>query len=88
MRVDGFGHISRPNPHWMQARSFNANPLMLLSYSVDTPVHDSRFHLLALCCASRCASCVDEVQLNCIAWGSGVGKGAGGFTGFEESELH
>ncbi len=36
----------------------NANPLMLLVCSVNTPIHAHRFHLL--CVALRCASCVDE----------------------------
>ncbi len=31
----------------------NANPLMLLASSVNTPIHNSRFHLLALCVRVR-----------------------------------
>ena len=37
----------------------NANPLMLLVCSVDTPIHINRSHLLAWRCASHPASCVD-----------------------------
>ncbi len=52
--------VSMPNPHWNRAHKMNANPLMLLVCSVDTPIHAHRFHLLALRCALRGTSCVDE----------------------------
>ncbi len=39
--------LLRPHPHTMRARKFEHNPLMLLACSVDNPIHDSRFHLLA-----------------------------------------
>ncbi len=45
------GHDTRAN--------LNANPLMLLECSVDTPIHINRSHLLASCGVSRPASCVD-----------------------------
>ena len=32
----------------------NANSLMLLACSVDTPIHTHRFHLLALCVRAQC----------------------------------
>ncbi len=35
---------------------------MLLTCSVNTSIHDCRFHLLALRCASRDASCVNKAQ--------------------------
>ena len=35
---------------------------MLLACSVNSPIQDNRFHLLALCCASRRVSCVDEAS--------------------------
>ena len=42
----------------------NANPLMLLAYSVNTPIDNNRSHLLALRCASHRASCVNGASTN------------------------
>ncbi len=43
-----------PGPiHWTRMRKFEANPLLLAS-SVDTPIHNSRFHLIALHLCIQC----------------------------------
>ena len=42
--------------------NLRVNPLMLLACSVNTIIHNSGFHLCALCCASRRVSCLDEAS--------------------------
>ena len=60
----------RPNPHWTRATNSNANPLMLLACSVDTPIHINRFHLL--CAAVDWAEAPEGRYKNrqsCRHWG-------------------